>query len=191
MSRVGSVVVVTLVGAMLAGTPALAQDRGRMSMGMGVNAGMMGMAQDSATRAQMQVIHELVVNHERITRTVTNLPDGVRTVTASDDPSVAKLIRDHTLTMVQRVGRGDDPGLPMESAALQAIFRGRDRIRSTIDTTETGVIVVQTSGDSAVAAALQQHAAEVTDLVQRGMTAMHEMMMKTRGAHRARDPRTP
>jgi hypothetical protein len=27
-------------------------------------------------------------------------------------------------------------------------------------------------------AALQQHAAEVTDLVKRGMTAMHEAMMK-------------
>jgi hypothetical protein len=140
--------------------------------------GMMGMAHDSATMAQMRVIHELVVNNERIKRTVTNLPNGVRTVTTSDDPRLAALIKDHVLTMDQRVSTGDDPRLPMESPALHAIFRGKDGIHTRSDTIATGVIVVQTSSDSALVAALQQHAAEVTDLVQRGMTAMHEAMMK-------------
>ncbi|MBI4475228.1 MAG: hypothetical protein HY646_21375 [Acidobacteria bacterium] len=48
----------------------------KMMMGMGP--GMVGMAQDSATMAEMGVIHELVVNHDRIKRSVTNLPDGIR-----------------------------------------------------------------------------------------------------------------
>ncbi|HEY7567364.1 MAG TPA: hypothetical protein VH762_07320, partial [Gemmatimonadaceae bacterium] len=68
-----------LVGVTLAGEPTRAQGHGRMAMG-----GMMGMAHDSATMAQMRVIHELVVNNERIKRTVTNLPNGIRTVTTSD-----------------------------------------------------------------------------------------------------------
>ncbi len=39
------------------------------------------MAHDSATMAQLGVIHDLFINHDSITRTVTNLPDGIRTVT--------------------------------------------------------------------------------------------------------------
>ena len=151
-----------------------AQGGGRMGMGM------MGMRHDSATMAQMRVIHELVVNHDRIERTVTDLPNGIRTVTTSTDPTLARLIKDHVLTMDQRVNRGDDPGLPMESDALRAIFRGKDKIHTVTDTTATGITVVQTSSDSSIVAALQQHAAEVTDLVRRGMPAMHEAMMKNR-----------
>ena len=54
----------------------------RMGPGMiGMGPGMMGMAHDEATMAQLQVIHTMLVNHDRITRTVTNLPNGIRTVT--------------------------------------------------------------------------------------------------------------
>jgi hypothetical protein len=177
MWRQTSTFLMAVLGATLAVAPASAQRRG----GMGMGGGMMGMAHDSATMVQMQVIHELVMNNERIKRTVTNLPNGIRTVTTSDDPRLAKLIKEHVLTMDQRVRKGDDPGLPMESPALHAIFLGKDKIRTTTDTTATGVIVVQTSTDSAVVAALRQHAAEVTDLVQRGRAAMHEAMMRNMG----------
>ena len=164
-----------LVSAVTLAATASAQGGGRMGMGMGMG---MGMRHDSATMAQMRVIHELVVNHDRIERTVTHLPNGIRTVTTSPDPALARLIKDHVLTMDQRVSRGDDPGLPMESDALRAIFEGKDRIHTVTDTTATGIIVVQTSNDSSIVAALQQHAAEVTDLVRRGMPAMREAMMK-------------
>ena len=140
--------------------------------------GMMNGMRDSATAGQMRIIHELVVNHEHITRLVTNLPNGIRTLTESDDPRLARLIREHVVTMDQRVRLGDDPGLPMESPALHAIFLGKDRIVTTIDTTPRGIVIVQTSADSSLVVALQTHAAEVTDLVKRGMEAMHEAMMK-------------
>ena len=167
-------ITVAVFAAMAFAAGASAQGHGRPGMGMG----MMGMAPDSATRAQMRVIHELVVNNTRIERTVTNLPNGIRTVTTSADPALARLIKDHVLTMDQRVVRGDDPGLPMESEALRAIFRGKDKVHTITDTTANGIIVVQTSSDSSIVAALQQHAAEVTDLVRRGMPAMREAMMK-------------
>ena len=156
--------------------------QGHARMGMGT----MGMGRDSATMAQMRVIHELFVNNTRIERSVTNLPNGIRTMTTSADPTLARLIKDHVLTMDQRVTRGDDPRLPMESEALRAIFRGKDRIRTVIDSTTTGIIVVQTSSDSSIVAALQQHAAEVSDFVTRGMPAMREAMMRNmHGAARA------
>jgi hypothetical protein len=165
-----------VVSAVTLASSAGAQGGGGMGMGMGM--GMMGMRHDSATMAQMRVIHELVVNHDRIQRTVTDLPNGIRTVTTSTDPALAQLIKNHVLTMDQRVSRGDDPGLPMESETLRTLFRGKDKIHTVTDTTATGIIVVQTSSDSSIVAALQQHAAEVTDLVRRGMPAMHDAMRK-------------
>ena len=85
--------------------------------------GMMGVAHDSATMEQLRVIHTLFINHDHIKRTVTNLPNGIRTVTESDDPKIAALLKAHVADMMKRVGAGDDPGLPIESDALHSIFR--------------------------------------------------------------------
>lgn len=174
---------VVALGVMLASAFAGASAQGGGMMGAG-GPGMM----DSATSAQMMVMHDLVVNHDRISRTVTKLPDGVRTVTESKDPRLARLIKDHVVTMDQRIRTSNDPGMPMESPSVRAIFRGHDRIRTTVDTTATGVVVVQTSADTALVTALQQHAAEVTDLVDRGMAAMHDAMMKPAAAGRGGGP---
>ena len=53
--------------------------RGQMgSRMMGMGPGMMG---GSATMNERSDIHDLFLNHDRIKRTVTNVPDGIRTVT--------------------------------------------------------------------------------------------------------------
>jgi len=161
--------------------PPFMHHRGLGHMGGGMGPGMMGMRHDSATTAQLGVIHELIANHDRIRRTVTNLPDGIRTVTESDDPKVAGWIKTHVADMGRRVAAGDDPGLPIESPALHAIFRDKDKIRTTVETMEKGVAVVQTSNDASTVAELQKHAAEVTDLVQGGMTAVHTAMVRNAG----------
>ena len=152
-----------------------------MGAGMMKGMGPAMMGHDADTMAQMAAIHELFVNHDRITRTVTNLPDGIRTVTESDDPRIAQLLKDHVATMGQRVDTGKDPGLPIESEALHAIFKNYDTIETKVETTAKGVVVVQTSTDPATVAALQQHASEVTDFVQDGMVAMRRAMMKNGG----------
>lgn len=102
-----SVAIAVVLTAISAAAPAQAQGHGPGSMGMG-----MGMARDSATTAQMGVIHELVLNHERITRTVTNLPDGgfgfvvarfglfLRELGAARSITVAQ----HSLTLTTPVG---------------------------------------------------------------------------------------
>ncbi|HVZ48991.1 MAG TPA: hypothetical protein VG916_09420 [Gemmatimonadaceae bacterium] len=157
-------------------TAAAAQGRGGMGgMGMGF---MVGAGRDSATRAQMMVFHELVMNHDRITRTVTNLPNGIRTTTESADPRLAALIKEHVASMNARVAAADDPALPMESSALRAIYRNGARVDTKVEETATGITITQTSSDSAMVAALQQHATEVTDLVNRGQAAMHDAMMR-------------
>lgn len=155
------------------------QRSGAMMNGMG--RGMMAGQHDATAMSEMGDIHELFVNHDRITRTVTNLPNGIRTVTESADPRIAQILRDHVTSMGQRVETGNDPGLPIESPALRAIYRNYDRIHTTFEPTATGIVVIQTSTDQETVAALQQHAAEVTEFVNDGMAAMHLAMMKNGG----------
>jgi hypothetical protein len=137
-------------------------------------------SQSTAT-AEMGVIHALIASHDAIRRTVTNLPDGIRTVTESDDPQIAKLIRDHVVSMNQRVTSRSDPELPDESPALKLILRNGDKVQTTVELTDKGAVEVQKSKDPEVVAALQSHALEVSDLVKRGMEAMMESMMKNGG----------
>ncbi|HLG55359.1 MAG TPA: hypothetical protein VI485_08500 [Vicinamibacterales bacterium] len=153
---------------------------GRTMNGMGRGMMMQG-GHDAGAMAQMRDIHELFANHDRMTRTVTNLADGIRTVTESNDPQVAKLITDHVASSRKQVDTGIDPGLPIESPALRAIYAHYDKIVTTVEATEKGVVVVQTSTDAQVVAALQQHAAEVTEFIKDGMAAMHKAMMKNGG----------
>jgi hypothetical protein len=62
------------------------------------------------------------------------------------------------------------------------IFFARGQALSTeIDVTDDGIIVVQTSDDPQMVDALHTHAAEVTAMVERGMHAVHEMMMQRAG----------
>ena len=126
------------------GPPFMHGGMGRM-MGARMGPAMMGMGQDSGTMRQLGIIHELIANHDRLQRTVTNLADGIRTETTSDDPKVAEWIKTHVSEMGKRVGAGDDPQLPIESEALHKIFRNKDKIRTSVETTANGIVVVQTS----------------------------------------------
>lgn len=158
--------------------------RGQMGPGMQGQMGpgmMMGMMGGDATESELGDLHALFANHDKIKRSVTNLPDGIRTVTESDDPEVAATLQKHVVEMGKRVEEGRDPGLPIETPALHAIFAHKDKIKTTYEATEKGIIVVQTSTDTNAVKALQDHAAEVTDLAERGMVAAHEAMMKNGG----------
>ena len=66
----------------------------------GMGHGMMMMHQgDQAFGADMQLVHGMLQNNEKIKRTVTNLPDGIRTVTESDDPKLTQAIQAHVASM--------------------------------------------------------------------------------------------
>lgn len=155
--------------------PGMMQNMGPGMMGAGM--GMRGtMQHDSTMMAELRIIHELFVNHDSIKRTVTNLPNGIRTVTESDDPQIAGILKDHVASMIQRVGEGRDPMLPIESPALHGIFVNKDKIHTEIETSNKGIIVTQTSEDATAVAVLQKHAGEVSDFVREGMVALHNAM---------------
>lgn len=193
---------VALVGALLFGAvagaahvfgpdAALAQMMGH-GPGHGMHGhGYGGMGHDMATMPGLRGLDatpeestELAVmfrNFQRISREVTNLPDGIRTVTRSDDPEVMAVVTSHVVGMIGRVEEGRDPKVFIQSPTLDILFERRDRIVTDIENTEDGIVVTQTSDDPEVVAALQTHAAEVTDMVDRGMAAVHEAMMRRAG----------
>ncbi len=128
------------------------------------------MQHDEAFAADMRIVHEMLAYHERIKRTVTNLPNGISTVTESDDAQVAQLIKTHVASMEKRLYEGRVFNL--FSPTLPVLFENKDKIRTKVETTGKGAIVIQTADDAEVVAALQAHALEVSELARDGMVAM-------------------
>ena len=152
--------------------PGMMQGMGRgMMRGMGPGGPMAaGVQHDEAFRADMGLVHDMLTNHEGIKRTVTNLPNGIRTVTESDDPKVAQTIKAHVASMEKRLYEGKVFNL--FSPTLPVLFENRDKIKTVVETTGKGSVVTQTSDDPKVVAALQAHAVEVSELARDGMAAM-------------------
>ena len=138
-------------------------------MGPGGMAGRMHSA-DPAFGADMQLVHQMLVSHDQIKRTVTNLPNGIRTVTESDDPQVAQAIVMHVSSMAQRLSEGREFNLFSET--IPVLFENKDKIKTSVETTAKGSVVTQTSNDAKVVTALQAHAVEVSELARDGMIAM-------------------
>ena len=62
-------------------------------------------------------------------------------------------------------------------------FLHGDEIFSDVSVEDEGLVVVQTSDNPEVVAAMQLHAAEVTAMADLGMAAVHEMMMEQGRGH--------
>ncbi len=139
---------------------------------------MPGLRGENATPEESAELAVMFRNFETITREVTNLPNGIRTVTRSSDEEVMNQLVSHVFGMIRRVEEKDDPEIIIQSRTLDIFFQRGDKIETEIELTDEGIVVTQTSQDTELVAALQEHAAEVTDMADRGMEAVHEMMMQ-------------
>jgi hypothetical protein len=126
------------------------QDRGHMMM--------MG---DGSQMADMSLIHMLLANGDSVKRTVTLRPDGVETLTESDDPAIATAIQTHVASMYGRVQH--DRPIHQRDPLFQAIFEHASEISFADELTPAGIKVVETSGDPYVVKLIQAHA-EVLNL---------------------------
>ncbi len=139
---------------------------------------MPGLRGESATAEESAELAAMFRGFRNITREVSNLPNGIRTVTRSTDPALMDVITSHVTGMIARVENGDDPRIFIQSPTLDLFFARGDRIHSEIEVTDAGIVVTQTSDDPDLVEALQIHAEEVTAMVDQGMHAVHMMMMK-------------
>ena len=150
-----------------------AQQPGMRGMGPGM--------QDSDHMKDMQVLHQLIEQRDRITRTVTKVAKGVDTLTESDDPNVALLIRGHVAAMTARVEQARP--IHMRDPLFRAVFANADRIAMKSTATARGVRVVETSDDPYVVKLIQAHAEVVSAFLKNGMEEMHrnhEIPLRTR-----------
>jgi len=119
------------------------------------------------------VFHELLAKHDKIKRTVEDIPGGVRTVTTSDDPEIAGLIRLHVRQMAARY----EAGMPVRKwdPLFVELLKHFDKITMTMEDVPGGLRVIETSDDPQVALLIRQHAHRgVSEFVERGFDRAHE-----------------
>lgn len=175
---------------LIAATGATAQMQGMHGNGHGHGHGMMhghggqhdetnmpGLRGENATEAESAELAVMFNNFQTLSREVENLPNGIRTVTRSSDPAVMEALVSHVVGMIGRVEAKDDPKIFIQSPTLDIFFDRAEKIDSTIDVTDEGIVVTQTSDDPELVEAMHVHAAEVSAMAERGMQAVHEMMM--------------
>ncbi len=180
----------TLAAVLGAPGPGHAQMRGHAAGGMHMHGAdgsghdemtMPGLRGANATPEESAELAVMFRGFESITREVEILPDGIRTVTRSSDPEVMAVLVSHVVGMIDRVERADDPEIFIQSPTLDIIFERGAAIDTKVEVTDGGVVVEQVSDDPEVVEALHVHAAEVSDMADRGMQAVHEMMMRRGG----------
>jgi hypothetical protein len=133
--------------------------------------GMMG----SASGADMSAYMDLFTRHDEIRRTVEEIPGGVRTITESDAPELARRLQTHVASMYDHLGH--DAEVRCMSRTLPTLFRNADRYRRELKLTPNGVVVTETSRDPGLASIIRGHAHEVSGFVREGMPAMMRRMM--------------
>lgn len=177
------------IACLVIGGVAFAVSQSHIHMGHGADmhqhdeATMPGLIGENASAEESAEIALMFRNFDTITREVENLPNGIRTVTRSSDVAVMDALVSHSVGMIDRVGQRDDPKIRIQSPTLDIFFLHGDEIISHVEMTDDGLVVIQTSENPDIVAALQTHAAEVTQMADRGMAAVHEMMMEQGRGH--------
>ena len=132
--------------------------------------GMMG-----ASPADMSLYMDMFNRHTEISRTVDEIPGGVRTSTQSNAPDLAAKLHAHVSSMYSHLDQGSE--VTCMSPSLPTLFRNAGGYRRQLMLTPTGVIIEETSDDPALTDAIRTHAREVTGFVRDGMPAMMQGMM--------------
>lgn len=141
-------------------------------MAMGGNAPAAGMAMDATAGADMELFHFLAGHGTEIRRTIKELPNGVDTVTESDNAEVASKLQVHVAAMTARLD--DKRGIHLRDPLFVEVFKNADKIVVKQEPTTKGIRVVETSSDPYVAKLIKAHAQVVTGFIKNG----HAEMMK-------------
>ncbi len=144
---------------------------------------MPGLRGENASARERMELALLFRKFQTLSREVENLPNGIRTVTRSSDQEVMDALVSHAVGMIDRVHAKDDPKIIIQSPTLDMFFLHGDEIVSDVYVEDEGLVVIQTSNNPEVVAALQAHATEVTAMTRRGMAAVHDMMIQQRRGH--------
>ncbi|MDX2032097.1 MAG: hypothetical protein SF339_15590 [Blastocatellia bacterium] len=166
MKRLTLAMAPAIVAAMLCvNLQAQGQGKGRMGGGM-------GMGQGAGHMDDMNTIHAMFDEHQKIARTVKKIENGVETTTESDDPKVRAMIVEHAWAMQKRLEKKQP--IRAWDPLFEELFKNSEKIRMEVANTPKGVKVVETSTDPYVVKLIQSHAMGVSEFVKEGRPSMHK-----------------
>ncbi|QDU82578.1 DsrE/DsrF-like family protein [Polystyrenella longa] len=122
--------------------------------------------QDERHTEDHKVFQFLLTNHQKIKRDVKVLPNGVETLTESDDPVIAAKIKEHVKWMQYRVE--ETKPIRRRDPLFAELFRHTDKIKMLRVETNKGVRITETSEDAYVVKLIQAHAQTVSSFVENG-----------------------
>jgi hypothetical protein len=125
--------------------------------------------------ADMSRYMEMFNRHNEITRTVEEIPGGVRTTTQSNSPDLAAELQAHVSSMYAHLDQSAE--VMCMSGSLPTLFRNANGYRRQLTLTPNGVIADETADDPVLTQAIRAHALEVTGFVRDGMPPMMRGMM--------------
>lgn len=132
-----------------------------------------GRGMDSEFVKDRDTFHFLLQHHQAIRREVKELPNGVETVTETDDPQLVAKLQEHVAAMYSRLE--NNRPVRMRDPLFAAIFRQADKVSMKLDKTPKGIRVVETSDDPVTVRLIQAHAKVVSAFVARGFDEAHQM----------------
>lgn len=118
---------------------------------------------------------EMFNRHNEITRTVEEIPGGVRTTTQSNSPDLVAQLQAHVSSMYEHLNQGAE--VMCMSASLPTLFRHTNGYHRQLTFVPNGVVAEETADDPALTQAIRAHAQEVTGFVRDGMPPMMRGMM--------------
>lgn len=130
-----------------------------------------GQGRDEKFTEDHNVFFFLLEHRDAIRRTVKNLPNGIETVTESDDPEVVGKIQEHVAAMYERIENVKP--IHMRDPLFRELFANTTKIEMKMDDTDHGIRVIETSTDSYVVKLLQEHARVVSLLIKNGHDELH------------------
>ena len=146
---------------------------GRPGMGMGMMGGRSGGGNMADMRRDMQGLMALLDSRDKVERQIKDLPNGVETVTESDDEQVAKSIREHVAAMYKRLEKNEPMPMMTHDPLFVEVFKHAAKIKLKLEETPKGLKVIETSDDPYVARLIQAHARVVDLFMANGMEEVH------------------
>jgi hypothetical protein len=99
---------------------------------------------------------------------VVDIPNGVQTVTTSQDPNVTALIREHVWQMKERIEQGRP--IRQMDPLFREVFKNHQHVHIAIENIQGSVRVTETSDTPRVTPLIRQHARRaVSEFVTEGM----------------------
>jgi hypothetical protein len=132
----------------------------------GAHAQRRGPKHDADRQHDMETFHFLLQHRDGIARKVTKLPNGIETLTESNDAAVTAKLHEHVEAMDSRLK--ERRPIHMRDPLFREIFRNAEKVQMTVERTDKGLKVTETSQDPYVVRLIQAHADVLNQFLAKG-----------------------